>query len=41
MGKILQNSSNDIEAQATGITYNSTSDRVVITGFYEYTSGKK
>ncbi|MBK8683263.1 MAG: S8 family serine peptidase [Bacteroidetes bacterium] len=39
--KILQNSSNDIEAQATGITYNSTSDRVVITGFYEYTSGKK
>lgn len=38
---ILPNISNDINAEATAITYNSTTGRVAITGFYEYSSGKK
>lgn len=39
--KILQNSSSDIHAQATGITYNATNNRVLITGYYTYLTGKK
>ncbi|MFN3939129.1 MAG: S8 family serine peptidase, partial [Chitinophagales bacterium] len=39
--KILQNSSSDIHAQATGITYNATNNRVLITGYYTYPTGKK
>jgi len=39
--KILQNASNDINAEVSGITYNATSDKVIITGFYEYSTGKK
>jgi len=39
--KVLQNSSNDIDAEATAIAYNSTTNKVLVTGFYEYTSGKK
>lgn len=37
----IQNMSNEINAEATAITYNSTSSRVIVTGYYEYTSGKK
>jgi len=39
--KFLQNSSNDIDAEVTGITYNATSDKVIVTGFYEYSTGKR
>ncbi|MFN0275526.1 MAG: S8 family serine peptidase [Chitinophagales bacterium] len=39
--KTLQNSSNDIDGEVSGITFNSTSNKVVATGFYQYPSGKK
>ncbi len=39
--EILQNRDNYTDAEATGITYNSTSERVIVCGFYEYTTGKK
>jgi len=37
----LSNADNSIDAQAMGIAYNSTNSRVVITGYYKYSTGKK
>lgn len=39
--KTLQNSSNDIDAEASGITFNTSNNKVIVTGFYTYTTGKK
>lgn len=39
--KTLQNSSNDIDAEASAITFNASSNKVIVTGFYTYTTGKK
>lgn len=39
--KTLSNAVNNRDAQAVALTYNSTNNRVIVTGYYKYASGRK